>query len=58
MKVVIATGGAPYFSKNVVNETNVDSTAYFNGAYACSEGKEIYINAIYKYFKKYCGLIS
>lgn len=48
MKVVIATGRAPYFSASVVKEIGVDSTVFFNGAFVCHEGKEIYKNAIDK----------
>ncbi|WP_251552534.1 Cof-type HAD-IIB family hydrolase [Neobacillus muris] len=48
MKVVIATGRAPYFSESIVQETGVDSMVFFNGAYAVHEGKEIYRNAIEK----------
>ncbi|XJZ25697.1 Cof-type HAD-IIB family hydrolase [Bacillota bacterium Lsc_1132] len=48
IKVVIATGRAPYFSKTIVQETGVDSMVFFNGAYAFHEGKEIFKNAIEK----------
>ena len=58
MKVVIATGRAPYFSKTVVKETDVDSTVYFNGAYVCHEGKEIYKNEIDKSILKNIVVLS
>lgn len=48
IKVVIATGRAPYFSNSIVHDTGVDSMVFFNGAYAYHEGKEIYKNAIDK----------
>ncbi len=48
IKVIIATGRAPYFSKTIVQETGVESMVFFNGAYAFHEGKEIYKNAIDK----------
>ncbi|TDK63033.1 Cof-type HAD-IIB family hydrolase [Bacillus salipaludis] len=48
IKVVIATGRAPYFSNSIIHDTGVDSMVFFNGAYAYHEGKEIYKNAIEK----------
>ena len=48
MKVVIATGRAPYFSEAIIQETGVNSMVFFNGAYVYFEGKEIYQNAIDK----------
>lgn len=48
IKVVIATGRAPYFSKSIIQEIGVDSMVFFNGAYVYHEGKEIYKNAIEK----------
>ncbi|MEH7549581.1 Cof-type HAD-IIB family hydrolase [Neobacillus vireti] len=48
IKVVIATGRAPYFSNSVVVETGVESMVFFNGSYVYHEGKEIYQSAIDK----------
>ncbi|WP_042463140.1 Cof-type HAD-IIB family hydrolase [Neobacillus dielmonensis] len=48
IKVVVATGRAPYFSESVIQETGVDSMVFFNGSYAVHEGKVIYQNAIGK----------
>ncbi|OIK08640.1 hypothetical protein BIV60_25875 [Bacillus sp. MUM 116] len=48
IKVVIATGRAPYFSNSIIQDTGVDSMVFFNGANAYHEGKEIYKNAIEK----------
>lgn len=48
MKVVIATGRAPYFSASIIQETEVDSMVFFNGAYVYHEGKELYRNTIEK----------
>ncbi|MCM2532938.1 Cof-type HAD-IIB family hydrolase [Neobacillus pocheonensis] len=58
MKVVIATGRAPYFSDSIIQETGVDSMVFFNGAYAYHEGKEIYKNAIEKNILKNVHLLS
>jgi Cof subfamily protein (haloacid dehalogenase superfamily) len=48
VKVMIATGRAPYFSESIIRETTVDSMVFFNGSYVIHEGKEIYQNAIDK----------
>lgn len=48
IKVVIATGRAPYFSESIVQETGVNSMVFFNGAYVTHEGKEVYQNSIDK----------
>jgi Cof subfamily protein (haloacid dehalogenase superfamily) len=48
IKVVIATGRAPYFSTSIIQEIGVDSMVFFNGASVYHEGKEIYQNAIEK----------
>ncbi|WP_342431690.1 Cof-type HAD-IIB family hydrolase [Neobacillus sp. FSL H8-0543] len=48
LKVVIATGRAPYFSTSIIQETGVDSMVFFNGAYVYHEGKEIYKNVFEK----------
>ncbi|MEH7131416.1 Cof-type HAD-IIB family hydrolase [Neobacillus drentensis] len=49
MKVVIATGRAPYFTESIIQDTGVDSMVFFNGAFAFHEGKEIYKNSIEKH---------
>jgi Cof subfamily protein (haloacid dehalogenase superfamily) len=48
IKVVIATGRAPYFSTSIIQEIGVDSMVFFNGASVYHEGTEIYKNAIEK----------
>jgi Cof subfamily protein (haloacid dehalogenase superfamily) len=48
LKVVIATGRAPYFSKSIIQATGVDSMVFFNGSYVHHEGKEIYKNTFEK----------
>ncbi|NRD80081.1 Cof-type HAD-IIB family hydrolase [Bacillus sp. BRMEA1] len=48
MKVLIATGRAPYFSDVVIKDIGVESMVFFNGAYAQHEGKEIHKNTIDK----------
>lgn len=48
LKVIIATGRAPYFSESIVQETGVDSMVFFNGAYAYHEKEEVYKNSIEK----------
>lgn len=48
IKSVIATGRAPYFSENIIQETGVDSMVFFNGSYVTHEGKDIYQNEIDK----------
>jgi Cof subfamily protein (haloacid dehalogenase superfamily) len=48
LKVVIATGRAPYFSTSIIQETGVDSMVFFNGAYVYHEGEELYKNAFEK----------
>lgn len=48
IKVIIATGRAPYFAKSILKEIEVDSAVFFNGSYVYHEGKEIYKNAIEK----------
>lgn len=48
IKVIIATGRAPYFSEAVIKKTGVDSMVFFNGAYAFHEGQEIYKSSIEK----------
>lgn len=48
IKVVIATGRAPYFAESIVQEAGVNSMVFFNGAYVYHEGKELYKNAIEK----------
>ncbi len=58
MKVVIATGRAPYFAESIIQETRVDSVVYFNGSYVCHEGKEIYKNNIEKNILKDVYLLS
>lgn len=58
MKVVIATGRAPYFSESIIEETGVNSMVFFNGAYACHEGKEIYQDTIDKNILKNVLLLS
>ena len=49
LKVVIATGRAPYFTESIIQDTGVDSMVFFNGSYAFHEGNEIYKSAIDKY---------
>jgi Cof subfamily protein (haloacid dehalogenase superfamily) len=58
MKVVIATGRAPYFSEEIIKEAGVNSMVFFNGAYVRHEGKEIYRNAIEKDVLKKVHLLS
>ncbi|MGG3466844.1 Cof-type HAD-IIB family hydrolase [Neobacillus pocheonensis] len=58
MKVVIATGRAPYFSESILKEIGVDSMVFFNGSYVFHEGKEIYKNAIEKDVLKKVHLMS
>lgn len=48
MKVVIATGRAPYFSESIIQELGVDSMVFFNGSYVFHEGQEIFQNTIKK----------
>jgi Cof subfamily protein (haloacid dehalogenase superfamily) len=48
IKVVIATGRAPYFAESIIQEIGVDSMVFFNGAYVHHEGKDIYQNTIEK----------
>lgn len=48
MKVVLATGRAPYFSRSIVKETGVDSMVFFNGSYVAHEGNELFKNVIKK----------
>jgi hypothetical protein len=48
IKVVIATGRAPYFSESIIQDLGVDSMVFFNGSYVYHEGKEIYKNTIEK----------
>lgn len=58
IKVVIATGRAPYFSESIVKEVGARSVVFFNGAYACHEGKEIYKNDIDKHILKNVLLLA
>lgn len=58
IKVVIATGRAPYFSKSIIQETGVDSMVFFNGAYVYHEGAAIYQNAIEKDVLKKVQVLS
>ncbi|MED3563552.1 HAD-IIB family hydrolase, partial [Bacillus xiapuensis] len=58
IKVVIATGRAPYFSNSIIQDTGVDSMVFFNVANAYHEGKEIYKNAIEKEVLKRVLLMS
>jgi Cof subfamily protein (haloacid dehalogenase superfamily) len=58
IKVVIATGRAPYFSESIIEETGVDSMVFFNGSYVYHEGKEIYENSIEKKILKNILLLS
>lgn len=58
MKVVIATGRAPYFSESILKEIGVDSMVFFNGSYVFHEGKEIYKNAIEKDVLKKVHILS
>lgn len=58
MKVVVATGRAPYFSESIIKEIGVDSMVFFNGSYVYHEGKEIYRNAIDKDVLKKVHLLS
>ncbi len=58
LKVVIATGRAPYFSKSVLEETGVDSMVFFNGSYVYHEGKELYQNTIDKNILKRVNFLS
>lgn len=46
--VAIATGRAPYFSREIVEEVGVDSAVFFNGSLAYYEKEEIYQNPIEK----------
>ncbi|MGJ7912965.1 Cof-type HAD-IIB family hydrolase [Neobacillus sp. LXY-1] len=46
LKVIIATGRAPYFSESIVEEIGTDSMVFFNGAYVSHEGQEVYKNSI------------
>jgi Cof subfamily protein (haloacid dehalogenase superfamily) len=58
IKVVIATGRAPYFSKSIIEETGVDSMVFFNGSNVYHEGKEIYKNTIEKHVLQRIHLLS
>jgi Cof subfamily protein (haloacid dehalogenase superfamily) len=58
LKVVIATGRAPYFSESIVKEIGVDSMVFFNGSYVFHEGKEIFKNPIEKKILRKIQLLS
>lgn len=58
IKVVIATGRAPYFSGSIIEEIGVDSMVFFNGAYVFHEGKEIYRSTIEKQILNKIHLLS
>jgi Cof subfamily protein (haloacid dehalogenase superfamily) len=58
IKVVIATGRAPYFSSSIVQEIGVDSMVFFNGSYVFHGGKEIFKNPIDKNILKNVHLLS
>jgi Cof subfamily protein (haloacid dehalogenase superfamily) len=58
MKVVIATGRAPYFSESIIEELGVESMVFFNGSYVYHEGKEIYKNTIEKHVLQKVHLLS
>ncbi|WP_223590734.1 Cof-type HAD-IIB family hydrolase [Neobacillus bataviensis] len=58
MKVVIATGRAPYFSESIMEETGVDSMIFFNGSYVFHEGKELFKNTIEKQVLNKVHLLS
>jgi Cof subfamily protein (haloacid dehalogenase superfamily) len=48
IKVVIATGRAPYFADFIAKDLGINSAVYFNGSYVFHEGIEIYKNSIQK----------
>jgi Cof subfamily protein (haloacid dehalogenase superfamily) len=58
INVVIATGRAPYFSESILQETGVNSMAFFNGAYVSHEGNVVYQSPIEKKVLEKVHLLS
>jgi Cof subfamily protein (haloacid dehalogenase superfamily) len=58
LKVVIATGRAPYFSESIVKEIGAESMVFFNGSYVFHEGNEIFKTPIEKEILKNVHLLS